>query len=114
MIVEAPILLERRPQCLVQRPICEDLIDATGTVFSTCLGRSVRPWRQRATAGLRIDSDRPSESAELYRALSMSPTAEDGCRRLRAAGFEVDYVEDRDGRRLGHLCSDVAQTFRLR
>ncbi len=36
-----------------------------------------------------------------YRALSTAPTAEDACRQLRAAGFEVEYVEDRDGRRLG-------------
>jgi pantoate--beta-alanine ligase len=32
--------------------------------------------------------------------LSSAATADEACRDLRAAGFEVDYVEDRDGRRL--------------
>ena len=36
-----------------------------------------------------------------YRALSSAPTREDAARELRANGFEVDYVEDREGRRLG-------------
>jgi pantoate--beta-alanine ligase len=36
-----------------------------------------------------------------YRALSSAPTADAASRELRQAGFEVDYVEDRDGRRLG-------------
>lgn len=36
-----------------------------------------------------------------YRALSSARTADEACRNLRAEGFDVDYVEDRDGRRLG-------------
>jgi pantoate--beta-alanine ligase len=36
-----------------------------------------------------------------YRALSSAPSADEACRDLRAKGFDVDYVEDRDGRRLG-------------
>jgi pantoate--beta-alanine ligase len=36
-----------------------------------------------------------------YNALSSAPTAEEAIRLLHAAGFVVDYVEDRDGRRLG-------------
>jgi pantoate--beta-alanine ligase len=45
-------------------------------------------------------SDR--EKAPLfYRVLSSAPTAGAACRDLRAAGFAVDYVEDRAGRRLG-------------
>lgn len=36
-----------------------------------------------------------------YGVLSSAPTAGDAARELREAGFHVDYVEDRDGRRLG-------------
>lgn len=36
-----------------------------------------------------------------HEALSSSRTADEAGRRLRERGFEVDYVEDRDGRRLG-------------
>ena len=36
-----------------------------------------------------------------FRALRSAPTAAAACRDLRAMGFVVDYVEDRDGRRLG-------------
>jgi pantoate--beta-alanine ligase len=36
-----------------------------------------------------------------YDLLSSAPTARDAERELREAGFAVDYVEDRDGRRLG-------------
>ena len=47
---------------------------------------------------------RPSDrrkAPQFYRALSTSPTPEAAARALCAAGFTVDYVEDRDGRRLG-------------
>ena len=47
-----------------------------------------------------IPSDR-QKASQLHRALSASPTSEAASRALRAAGFAVDYVEDRDGRRLG-------------
>jgi pantoate--beta-alanine ligase len=33
--------------------------------------------------------------------LSGAPTAAIACRNLQALGFAIDYVEDRDGRRLG-------------
>jgi pantoate--beta-alanine ligase len=36
-----------------------------------------------------------------YRALSSARTADEARRDVRAEGFDVDYVEDRDGRRLG-------------
>ena len=36
-----------------------------------------------------------------YRVLSSAPTSADAARELSASGFVVDYVEDRDGRRLG-------------
>jgi pantoate--beta-alanine ligase len=36
-----------------------------------------------------------------HQALSSAATSDEACRELRAEGFEVDYVEDRDGRRLG-------------
>ncbi|HEY3384723.1 MAG TPA: pantoate--beta-alanine ligase [Vicinamibacterales bacterium] len=36
-----------------------------------------------------------------FQVLSSADTAEDAARELQGAGFEVDYVEDRDGRRLG-------------
>lgn len=41
------------------------------------------------------------KAPELFRALSTAPTADAAARALSAAGFGVDYVEDRDGRRLG-------------
>jgi len=36
-----------------------------------------------------------------YRALTSAKAADDAARQLRAAGFDVDYVEERDGRRVG-------------
>jgi pantoate--beta-alanine ligase len=33
--------------------------------------------------------------------LSSAPTPDEASRELSASGFVVDYVEDRDGRRLG-------------
>lgn len=41
------------------------------------------------------------KASQLYRALSTAPTPDVASRKLRAAGFIVDYVEDYDGRRLG-------------
>jgi pantothenate synthetase len=45
-------------------------------------------------------SDR-QKASQFYRALSTSPTSDVAVRTLRAAGFAVDYIEDRGGRRLG-------------
>lgn len=41
------------------------------------------------------------KASELSRVLSTAPTSDLASRALREAGFVVDYVEDRDGRRLG-------------
>ena len=62
----------------------------------------------RETDGLAVSSrngrlplaDR-TRASRFYRVLSVAPTAEVAARDLRASGFAVDYVEDRDGRRLG-------------
>lgn len=61
----------------------------------------------RETDGLALSSRnqrlRPADRARapgFYDALSSAPTAEAAARRLQAAGFVVDYVEDRGGRRL--------------
>jgi pantoate--beta-alanine ligase len=42
-----------------------------------------------------------TRAALFYRALSTARTAAEAIEGLRASGFDVDYVEDRDGRRLG-------------
>ena len=47
-----------------------------------------------------LPSDR-QKAPQFHQALSASPTSEAASRALRAAGFAVDYIEDRDGRRLG-------------
>jgi pantoate--beta-alanine ligase len=47
---------------------------------------------------LQTDRERASR---FYRVLSSAPTADAATRDLRALGFAVEYVEDRDGRRLG-------------
>lgn len=47
-----------------------------------------------------LPADR-EKAAVFYRALSTSPAADAAARALEAAGFAVDYIEDRDGRRLG-------------
>jgi pantoate--beta-alanine ligase len=66
---------------------CATVRDADGLALSS-RNRGLHPLeRQRAP--------------QLYRALSSAPTADVASRRLREAGFEVDYVEDREGRRLG-------------
>ena len=62
----------------------------------------------RETGGLAVSSrnrrllpaDR-ERASQFYRVLSVAPTAEAAARDLRASGFAVDYVEDRQGRRLG-------------
>jgi pantoate--beta-alanine ligase len=41
------------------------------------------------------------KAPQFYRALLSAPTAGAASRDLRAAGFAVDYVEDRAGRRFG-------------
>jgi pantoate--beta-alanine ligase len=48
-----------------------------------------------------MTSVRDFSAPHFYRILSCAPTADAACRGLRAAGFAVDYVEDREGRRLG-------------
>jgi pantoate--beta-alanine ligase len=65
---------------------CETVREEDGLALSSRNRRLTAADRRKAPA--------------LYRALSTSPTATDACRSLRAEGFEVDYVEDRDGRRL--------------
>ena len=40
-------------------------------------------------------------ASRFYQILSSAPTADAASSELRASGFSVDYVEDRDGRRLG-------------
>jgi pantoate--beta-alanine ligase len=62
----------------------------------------------RETDGLAVSSrnrrlvpqDR-ARASRFYDTLSNAPTAEAATRELRTSGFTVDYVEDRDGRRLG-------------
>ena len=54
-----------------------------------------------------LPADR-KRASRFFRALSVAPTAAAAARDLRASGFAVDYVEDRDGRRLGAVrLSDV-------
>lgn len=62
----------------------------------------------REAAGLALSSRNrrlpPADRArapQFYAALTAAPTAEAAARELQASGFAVDYVEDRDGRRLG-------------
>lgn len=66
---------------------CATVREADGLVVSSRNRRLLPPDRQKAS--------------QFHRALSSAPTAEAACRDLRAAGFVVDYVEERDGRRLG-------------
>ena len=49
----------------------------------------------------RLAPDDRARAPRLFSALSAAPSAEAAARDLRASGFAVDYVEDRDGRRLG-------------
>ena len=62
----------------------------------------------REQDGLALSSRNRSLSADdraraplFYQALTSEPTAAHAAHRLRQGGFEVDYVEDRDHRRLG-------------
>jgi pantoate--beta-alanine ligase len=47
-----------------------------------------------------VPADR-QRAPRFYQVLSSAPTPDDASRELSASGFVVDYVEDRDGRRLG-------------
>jgi pantoate--beta-alanine ligase len=66
---------------------CSTVRDADGLALSS-RNRNLPPAdRQRAF--------------RFYRSLSAAKTAGEASRELRASGFVVDYVEDRDGRRVG-------------
>jgi pantoate--beta-alanine ligase len=49
----------------------------------------------------RLPAEDRERASRFYRALSSARSADAAARDLRASGFTVDYVEDRDGRRLG-------------
>ncbi len=49
----------------------------------------------------RLPPEQRARASGFYGVLSTAPTAEVAAHDLRALGFVVDYVEDRDGRRLG-------------
>jgi pantoate--beta-alanine ligase len=49
----------------------------------------------------RLMPDHRAQAPRFHAVLSSAQTAEDAYRELQASGFTVDYVEDRDGRRLG-------------
>ena len=49
----------------------------------------------------RLSSSDRQKAPHFYEALSTSPTPDAASCVLRAAGFGVDYIEERDGRRLG-------------
>jgi pantoate--beta-alanine ligase len=66
---------------------CPTVRAADGVALSSRNERLTAPDREKAP--------------QLYRALKFAATAELAARDLRLAGFSVDYVEDRDGRRLG-------------
>jgi pantoate--beta-alanine ligase len=48
----------------------------------------------------RLTSEDRRKASELFRTLSTAPSADAAARALGQSGFQVDYVEDRDGRRL--------------
>ena len=66
---------------------CPTVREADGLALSSRNRRLPQPDREKAP--------------QFYRVLSSAPTAGAACRELREAGFAVDYVEDRAGRRLG-------------
>ena len=66
-----------------------------GTTVRECDGLALSSRNQRLSA-----ADRTTAPA-FHRALVESATPEEAVRSLRASGFAVDYVEDRDKRRLG-------------
>jgi pantoate--beta-alanine ligase len=66
---------------------CSTVREADGLALSSRNRRLIPADRERAS--------------QFYRVLSSAQTAEMAARDLQARGFAVDYVEDRDGRRLG-------------
>jgi pantoate--beta-alanine ligase len=51
----------------------------------------------------RLSPAQRQRAASFYQILSSAPTADAASRELRSVGFEVDYVEDQDGRRLAAI-----------
>jgi pantoate--beta-alanine ligase len=66
---------------------CPTVREADGLAMSSRNTRLQPPDREKAP--------------QFYRALSLAASPGEAERALRAAGFDVDYVEDRGGRRLG-------------
>lgn len=59
-----------------------------------------------SSRNVRLTPDGRRRAPEFARALQEAPTAQAAADRLRDAGFEVDYVDDADGRRLGAIRLD--------
>lgn len=55
----------------------------------------------RSTRNRRLSAEGRQRAAEFPRALRLARTASDAIVTLKTLGFEVDYVEDHEGRRLG-------------
>jgi pantoate--beta-alanine ligase len=66
---------------------CPTVRDAEGLALSSRNRRLPEPHRRKAS--------------EFYRALRRAETPAAAARDLESAGFRVDYIEDRDGRRVG-------------
>jgi pantoate--beta-alanine ligase len=86
-------------QLLLVRGMCEAFFISTKIV--ACATVRERDGLAMSSRNARLSPAERAMAPKFYRALVSAPTSAAAHEELTAAGFTVDYVEDRDGRRFG-------------
>lgn len=86
-----------------QLDLVRGMVDAffVPTTIVPCPTVRERDGLALSSRNARLSAAEREKAPRFHQVLSTAPTADAAASALRAAGFVVDYVEDRDGRRLG-------------